>query len=738
MHAGQFAGYVPIRIAAGEFHSIVLAEKNDHMQSIATLINAQRHHLLRLKIIIESYGPLYIHSAQTERPPVGSGRSASSSNNSSPKRRGSFARSPSADIKPARRKSTASQIPVIPEAPLALPLDALESETRNLEDFLANYAKLYALQTRVFAKMDAIARAPRNTVDDAPFYLFHVLSDLQENMMIFVDIADAYIPVVSQFIELQKTDGILDGAVKLLKGRLLDEYPAFGEQTDPDSMSVLELLLDPFRQIAIYVNYIDEARAVFRQDQKNGGAPSAAAEAGLRISDILRPKLLGCLMRLLKNFNLTEPMDILHCSVDARGAPQLGSGSLRQLVERLTYASQSVDMEFTKAFFLTMRRFANPSKIVSILGELWEESRSAALQPGTRRQNQQSIMFTLHTWLQHPHCVRDWKGGKSEHSEHLSALLDKIATQDPSWQTTISVLKSFVKGERRRRTLRVSASFAGSSNFQQAFSIETSDDGSSSSRTIVEPKSAPVSMLELMHSFSGNLAEALAQEIAITDSEIFSLINHFEFVDKKPSNSEGVDLTPGISKMTQRFNRIALWTTLSVCDPTSSKERSAVFQLFVDIAAHLWTLCDQSGFAAVVTGLCNSAVSRLSRTMSKVSDKHKNKFGGYCEIISGANNYRMMRQTWAAASPPAVPFLALIMRDVTFIEDGNADTLENGGINFYKWRKLSGVIHDALQFQDAPFMFRRQFALSQTISRGITRAIDISEDGIYDISKLRE
>lgn len=108
------------------------------------------------------------------------------------------------------------------------------------------------------------------------------------------------------------------------------------------------------------------------------------------------------------------------------------------------------------------------------------------------------------------------------------------------------------------------------------------------------------------------------------------------------------------------------------------------------------------------------------------------------DLASGKDNYKNLRTLWANAEPPAIPFLAMTLKDLTFIEDGNPSTLDNGGINFYKWRKLFVAINDCLQYREIPYLLSKDPEIDDYIAQESSAAMDIGDDGVYAISKKLE
>ncbi|KAG1714594.1 Rap guanine nucleotide exchange factor 4 [Nymphon striatum] len=92
---------------------------------------------------------------------------------------------------------------------------------------------------------------------------------------------------------------------------------------------------------------------------------------------------------------------------------------------------------------------------------------------------------------------------------------------------------------------------------------------------------------------------------------------------------------------------------------------------------------NMNAFFAIIMGLSNIAVSKMASTWDKLNSKVRRTFTEFEAIIDPSRNHRAYRLTVAKMSPPIIPFMPLIMKDMTFTHEGNKTT--NGGlVNFEK------------------------------------------------------
>ncbi|XP_010214877.1 PREDICTED: rap guanine nucleotide exchange factor-like 1, partial [Tinamus guttatus] len=106
---------------------------------------------------------------------------------------------------------------------------------------------------------------------------------------------------------------------------------------------------------------------------------------------------------------------------------------------------------------------------------------------------------------------------------------------------------------------------------------------------------------------------------------------------------------------------------------------------------------DMLSFYAVVIGLNNAAISRLRLTWEKLPGKFKNLFRKFENLTDPCRNHKSYREVLAKMKPPLIPFVPLILKDLTFLHEGSK-TLLDGLVNMEKlvrawpgWSPLRGV-----------------------------------------------
>lgn len=87
-------------------------------------------------------------------------------------------------------------------------------------------------------------------------------------------------------------------------------------------------------------------------------------------------------------------------------------------------------------------------------------------------------------------------------------------------------------------------------------------------------------------------------------------------------------------------------------------------------------------------GLSNNAVSRLTQTWEKIPSKFRKIFTEFEALIDPSRNHRTYRMFVGKLQPPVIPFMPLLLKDMTFAHEGNKTSLD-GLVNFEKMHMMA-------------------------------------------------
>uniref|UniRef100_A0A8C7GT77 Rap guanine nucleotide exchange factor 3 n=1 Tax=Oncorhynchus kisutch TaxID=8019 RepID=A0A8C7GT77_ONCKI len=184
----------------------------------------------------------------------------------------------------------------------------------------------------------------------------------------------------------------------------------------------------------------------------------------------------------------------------------------------------------------------------------------------------------------------------------------------------------------------------------------------------------------------------IASQLTNYDWELFTAMHEVELVyyifgrHKFP----GVT-TANLERFVHRFNEVQYWVVTEVCLCTDLVKRAMLLKKFIKIAVVLKEQKNLNSFFAVMFGLSNSAVQRLYKTWERVPSKTKRVYCAYERLMDPSRNHRAYRLAVAKLSPPYIPFMPLLLKDMTFIHEGNKNYTDKL-VNFEKMVNLQMIL----------------------------------------------
>ncbi|TKS76666.1 Rap guanine nucleotide exchange factor 3 [Collichthys lucidus] len=195
------------------------------------------------------------------------------------------------------------------------------------------------------------------------------------------------------------------------------------------------------------------------------------------------------------------------------------------------------------------------------------------------------------------------------------------------------------------------------------------------------PERATTDTLEQMSS------KDIANELTNYDWELFTAMHEVELVYYVFGRHKfsGV-ITANLERFVRRFNEVQHWVVTELCLCEDLVKRAILLKKFIKIAAVLKEQKNLNSFFAVMFGLSNSAVHRLYKTWEDPS-----------------RNHRAYRLAVAKLSPPYIPFMPLLLKDMTFINDGNPNYVEKL-VNFEKLRMIAKTVKIVRGCRSQPYV----------------------------------
>lgn len=207
---------------------------------------------------------------------------------------------------------------------------------------------------------------------------------------------------------------------------------------------------------------------------------------------------------------------------------------------------------------------------------------------------------------------------------------------------------------------------------------------------------------------TGVILEALnsldiAYNMTIYEWDLFSCVHEYELIYQVFGRHQFRKIMSNLDVFLRRFNEVQYWVATEMTLASTPARRVALLRKFIKLAAHCREYQNMNSFFAIVMGLSNVAVSRMTQTWEKLPGKLKRTFSEFEALIDPSRNHRRYRLTVAKMDPPIIPFMPLLLKDMTFSHEGNKTYME-GLLNFEKMHMIAQTLRTIRHCRSQPLI----------------------------------
>ncbi|KAJ5072420.1 guanine nucleotide exchange factor [Anaeramoeba ignava] len=222
----------------------------------------------------------------------------------------------------------------------------------------------------------------------------------------------------------------------------------------------------------------------------------------------------------------------------------------------------------------------------------------------------------------------------------------------------------------------------------------------------------------------------IAKQLTIFEYDLFCEIGVSEFFNNAWYRTTKFEKSPNIVRIIDHFNSLSKFISTQIIQKQNLKERVKIVDSIIMTVTHLVEMRNFNTTVAFLAGLNSSSVYRLKRTFEKLSEKTMKKFEEIKEMFKADKAYSNLRFEMKKSQKPFIPYLGLFLTDLTFIHEGNPDSL-NDLINFTKLRFEYNVLTEFYSGLDGNFDFIPIPQFQRILYLGLK---GISERKQYDLS----
>uniref|UniRef100_A0A4W3JWS6 Rap guanine nucleotide exchange factor like 1 n=1 Tax=Callorhinchus milii TaxID=7868 RepID=A0A4W3JWS6_CALMI len=227
----------------------------------------------------------------------------------------------------------------------------------------------------------------------------------------------------------------------------------------------------------------------------------------------------------------------------------------------------------------------------------------------------------------------------------------------------------------------------------------------------------------------------LANQITAFDWELFNCVHELELVHYVFRNETIRRRTANLELVLQRCSEVQHWVATKILMCERLGKRAQVLKTFISIAALCREKQNLFSFFAIVMGLCNAAVSRLSLTWEKLPAKCKKVFQKFESLTDPSRNHKSYRDAISRMNPPLIPFIPLLLKDMTFIHEGNK-TFLNQLVNFEKMHMVAETVRSMRRYRSSPLRMESDLAPNHIQIKAYVRQLQVIDNQqlLYDLS----
>ncbi|NWU67815.1 RGF1B protein, partial [Pterocles burchelli] len=404
------------------------------------------------------------------------------------------------------------------------------------------------------------------------------------------------------------------------------------------------------------------------------------------------------------------------------------SGSLEALIQHLVPSIDYYpDRTYIFTFLLSSRLFMHPYELMAKVCHLCVEQQRRSkpdLEKSWIRKIAPKILQLLTEWTEtFPYDFRD-----ERMMRNLKELAQRIASGDEAYRKNVQqLLQSLI-----RKLTAVS----------QYEEVLAKINATSTDRLTVlktKPQSIQRDIITVC-----NDPYALAQQLTHIELERLSYIGPEEFVqafvqkdplDNDQSGCRDRKKTRHLEAYVEWFNRLSYLVATEICMPVKKKHRARVIEYFIDVARECFNIGNFNSLMAIISGMNMSSVSRLKKTWAKVKTAKFDILEHQMDPSSNFYNYRTALRGATQRSLTAhsnrekivIPFFSLLIKDIYFLNEGCANRLPNGHVNFEKFWELAKQVSEFMTWKQVECPFERDRKVLQYL---LTVPV-FSDDALY-------
>ncbi|BFU23834.1 Ras guanine nucleotide exchange factor, putative [Entamoeba histolytica HM-3:IMSS] len=375
---------------------------------------------------------------------------------------------------------------------------------------------------------------------------------------------------------------------------------------------------------------------------------------------------------------------------------QTVSGPLEVLIN-WAVTPENLESNFANMFILNYHTYCKPIQLLSVIDKICNDIVESKNEPvKTIKQKWAKITIFMKIWTD-----------LLPYDFHDKEILGAIETFLQKYQS------QFVGIAQIRKMIQAAQSIPHLPTFER---IENSNG---------EEKTKPVKELT---------AETIVGQLSLYELTLFTGIEMKDFLGSAWTKKDKYERCPRLCEFLEHFNAVTNWVSYSILQESDINARANLISKFIDVAKIMYEQMNFTGFFEFYSGLNSSAISRLTKTWELVENAAQ-RMDPLRKAADPTRSYASYRKyIQQNKSKGYIPFIGVIIQDLTFIDEGNPDKTESGDVNFEKCRMMANQLLTIRPLQNDQHSIYKALPFFKDFILSIEQHKNDDEKAQYDIS----
>jgi hypothetical protein len=197
--------------------------------------------------------------------------------------------------------------------------------------------------------------------------------------------------------------------------------------------------------------------------------------------------------------------------------------------------------------------------------------------------------------------------------------------------------------------------------------------------------------------------EEIGKQLMIISKSLLNRIYPRELYKAKYVKKDKDITSPNVINCIKKFNRLTSFIMQDILSYNTPKDRAKIYEKWVDIAEYCRINKDYNDLIAIYSAFNHYIITGLSLTLKEVKTKTNsilNKIKNFCSVEGNYLKIRKEMDDCIKNGETFIPYLGMLLRDITFFEEKSKYINEKGIIYFDKIEKISEMFEVFFKFKE--------------------------------------